>query len=145
MKWLSCWFYADIRSFTSVLGVSSASVALDGIATSSLLSYLFTQTFVSLGKSWLCSPAIQHLNEKAQLKMHNLLLSVAFARIFCLLATFSLLTALRVWPSLHFTSACFWMFKFAFSKYIQPKYLRKAGNRFHIFFFTMCYLAYFFN
>lgn len=83
-----------------------------------VVSYLFMRTFVSLGKSWLCSPAIQHLNEKAQLKMHNLLSSVAFAPS-CLLAAFSLLTALRVWPSLHFTSACFWMFKSAFSTYRQ--------------------------
>lgn len=144
MKWLSCWFYADIRSFTSVLAVSSASVALDGIATSSLLSYLFMRTFVSLGKSWLCSPAIQHLNEKAQLKMHNLLSSVAFAPIICLLAAFSLLTALRVWPSLHFTSACFWMFKSAFSTYRQNTW-EKQDIALIFFFFTICYLAYFFN
>lgn len=145
MKWLSCWFYADIRSFTSVLAVSSASVALDGIATSSLLSYLFMRrVFVSLGKSWLCSPAIQHLNEKAQLKMHNLLSSVAFAPIICLLAAFSLLTAFRVWPSLHFTSACFWMFKSAFSTYSQNTWEKQEIALIYIF-FTICYLAYFFN
>lgn len=146
MKWLSCWFFADIRSFTSVLAVSSASVALDGIATSSLLSYLSMQTFVSLGRRQLCAFAIQNLNRRAQSKMHHLLSSAAFARIICLLATFSLRTALIVWSGLHLTSVFFFfLLKSAFkNKHIQPKYVKARKQEITlILFFNICYFFFY--
>lgn len=145
MKWLSCWFLCGHQE----LHLCTRRVLC--LRRPGWRRYIIIVVFISP-----CKPLCLWGKVDCVLLLFNTWLKkrnlrcITCCRLWLLLPSFvyllrfhPLLTALRVWPRLHFTSACFWMFQAAFSKHTHPKYQRKAGYLFHIFFFDMLFSMFF--